>query len=182
MRSKAIQRGNQFGNPFSRYRRHREDGRLFQERLLNNLSHFLRDQLQEFAIHKVYLSEYDETFLHPQKSTDIEVLPRLRHHAFIGRDDKGDKINAPSPGHHLFHKSLMTGYIDDPQTDATGQVEKRESQLNRNSSLFFFLQPIGVDSRQRFHEGSLPVINMACRPENDLLLFTHLIIRIFPSC
>jgi hypothetical protein len=46
-----------------------------------------------------------------------------------------------------------------------------KSQLDGNAPLFFLLQPVRVDPREGFDEGSLPVVDVTGGPQYDLLHF-----------
>ena len=45
----------------------------------------------------------------------------------------------------------------------------REAQVNRDPPPLFLLEPVGVDSRERAHQGRLAVIDMPRRAYDDRL-------------
>ena len=45
----------------------------------------------------------------PQQPADLEMLSRLRHHRFVGRDNQQHAIDAADPGQHRAHEPLVPG-------------------------------------------------------------------------
>ena len=43
----------------------------------------------------------------------------------------------------------------------------RETEINRDATPFFFLQPVGIDSSQSFHEGGLAMVDVPGGSYND---------------
>ncbi len=54
----------------------------------------------------------------------------------------------------------MTRHVDDPRYASVVQLQMGESQLEGNAAALFLLQPVGVDSGERFDQGCLAVVDM----------------------
>ena len=46
---------------------------------------------------------------HVQQTADVEVLARLRHHRFVGRDDQDDAVDPPTPASMFLTKRSWPG-------------------------------------------------------------------------
>jgi len=64
-------------------------------------------------------------------------------------------------GEHVLDKPLMAGDVDDAELRAVGQCEVREAQVDGDTALFFFLEPVGVLAGERFDQTGFTVIDMA---------------------
>ena len=99
------------------------------------------------------------------------MLPRLRLDRLVGRDDQQHQIDAADSRQHVAHKALVAGDVHEAQVQRlavrTHQVEVRKAEVDRDAAPLLFLQPVGIDSGQRLHQGRLPVIDMARRAYDD---------------
>ena len=104
--------------------------------------------------------------LHAEQTTDVKMLARLRHHAFIRGDDQRDQIDPMRARQHVLHKALVSGHIDKANAHVT-QIEIGKTNVDRNTSSLFFRQPIRINARQRAHQRRLAVIDMSRRADDD---------------
>ena len=62
-----------------------------------------------------------------QKPADVEVLARLRHHGFVGRDDQHDQVDAAGAGQHVLDEALVARDVDEREVDRR-RFEMRETR------------------------------------------------------
>ena len=122
--------------------------------------------MKQLFVNQVFLGDNHQTLPHAEQTTDVKVLARLRHHAFIRGDDQGDQIDPMRAGQHVLHKALVPGHIDKANLYVT-QIEIGKTNVDRNTSSLFFRQPIRINARQRAHQRSLAVIDMSRRADDD---------------
>ncbi len=157
------------GKPVPRQGRDRNDRRLLQKSPLEKLTDILPDERQPLLVHHVDLGEGNKPFLYPEEGADLEVLPRLRHHPFVGRDHHHHKVDAGGAGHHVPDKPLVARDIDDAEDPAVGEGQRGEAELDRDPPPFFLLEPVGVHTGETFDQRRLAVIHMAGRAHHDVL-------------
>ena len=51
----------------------------------------------------------DDTVAHSEEATDVQMLPRLRHDALVGRDHQHHQIDADCAGDHGANEALVFG-------------------------------------------------------------------------
>ena len=120
-----------------------------------------RDQLEPLLVDQVDLGQRDQAAPHVEQVKDLEVLPRLRHHTFIGRHHEHHGVEAVGPGQHVAHEARVTGHIDDADLAAARQGHVPEPQVDRHATALFFGQAIRVDPGQRGDQRRLAVIDVA---------------------
>ena len=94
------------------------------------------------------------------------MLARLRHDAFVRRDDDKREIDAGRAGDHRAHERFVPGHVDDAHGADAVEHERREAQLDRDAAAFFFGQAVGVDARERANERRLAVVDVSGGSEN----------------
>ena len=104
--------------------------------------------------------------LHAEKATNLKVLARLRHHAFIRSDHQSDEIDAVCARKHVLHKLFVAGHVDKTSAHIT-QIEISKPDVDGDAAPLFFGEPVGVNSRQRAHQGRLAVIDVTRCADND---------------
>jgi hypothetical protein len=124
-------------------------------------------RLQELGIDEVTLGEGDEPAADLEEAADVQVLARLRHDALVRRDDEQHRVDPRGAGHHPAHEPLVTGHVHHPGRDAAGKRQVRESEIDGDPARLLLGEAVGVDARERAHQGSLPVIDVSGGPEND---------------
>src|SRR5581483_9469552 len=103
-----------------------------------------------------------------QQRADVEMLARLRHHRLIGCNDQHDKVDATHAGKHVLDEAFMARYINETQCGRGIQSEVRETDVNRDSALFLFLQTIRINTGERFDKRGLAVIDVARGSYDDV--------------
>ena len=101
-----------------------------------------------------------------QQTADVEMLARLRHHRFVGRDDEHHEIDAADAGEHVLDEALVAGDVDEREVRPADHLV-REAEIDRDPARLLFLQPIGIDPRQRADERALAVIDVPRRADDD---------------
>ena len=153
--------------PFARYGRHGEYGRIFKEGAGQEVGHVFTGQLQHLSIHHVHLGERHKAMTHAKKRTYFKVFPSLRHHAFVGRDDEENEIDARSAGHHGTHETLVAGHIYDAHAFAAGQIGIGEAQFYGDAAALLFAEAVAVDAGERSHQRSLAVVDVTGGTQDD---------------
>ena len=96
------------------------------------------------------------------------MLPRLRHHALVGRDDEQHQVDAADARQHVLDEALVAGHVDDPDGQAAGLLEEREAQVDGDAARLLLRQPVGVDAGQRLDERGLAVIDVPRGADDDV--------------
>ena len=112
--------------------------------------------------YRVDLGDDGDAARDAEQVEDREMLARLRHDAVIGRHHKDDEVDAGGAGEHGAHQLLVARHVDETERAAIGVTLVGETEIDGDAALLFLGQPIGVDSRQRFDERGLAVVDMAC--------------------
>ena len=94
------------------------------------------------------------------------MFARLRHHAFIRRDNQGDHVNSMRARQHVLDETFMARHVDKANAHFA-EVEIGKANVDRYAAPFFFWQTIGIDSGQGAHQRRLAVIDMPGRADND---------------
>jgi hypothetical protein len=93
----------------------------------------------------------------------------LRHHALIGSDDEQNHVNFGSASQHVVDEAFVTRDINDASDDPAGQSQVSKAEVNGHAPLPLFRVSVGLNPCQSPNECCLAVINMTCRPDNDVL-------------
>ena len=151
-------------------RRDLDDGRLLQERSGEQLAQLEQEQLAVVgaqAGQEVGLGERDDAGGHAEEPQDVEVLGGLRHRPLVGRDAEDRHVYAERGAHHRPQEPLVARDVHHPRRPDAGQFQVRVAGLERDAAALLFRQTVGVDPGQRLHQRRLPVIDMACCPDDD---------------
>ena len=108
-------------------------------------------KLESFHIVVKNIREAIELYLEP----DEELVENEKH-----------KVYAASPCKHILHESFVPWNINDTNGKTVRITEVCKSEVNGDTSLFFFLQPVRVYTGQCLNQCTLPVIYMAGSSEN----------------
>ncbi len=139
----------------------------FQERPGHQLPHLeLRDPLA-VRVGDVALREHHEAARHPQEPADVEVLAGLGHHRLVGGHHQGDRVDAVRARQHVAHEPLVAGHVHEGGDDTFPELGVGEAEVDRDPALLLFLQAVGVGAGERAHEGALPVVDVAGRPDDE---------------
>ena len=126
--------------------------------------HLQPHHVERVAVHEVRLGQHRNAAADRQKTADVEMLPRLRLDGFIRRDHQQHQVDARDSSQHVAHKTLMAGNVHEAQSQGfapgQGQLQMGKPEVDGDAAALFFLQAIGVDSGQRFHQSGFSVINV----------------------
>jgi ceramide glucosyltransferase len=150
-------------------RAHGHDGSLFKERTRHELGGFEPDEVEEVGVDHVGLGEGDDAARNAEQPADVEVLAGLRLDGFIGGDDEEYEIDAADTREHVFHEALMARNIDEAETEGWSELEVGEAKIDGDAAALFFLEAVGVDAGERFHQRGLAVVDVACGSDDDVL-------------
>ena len=102
------------------------------------------------------------------------MLPGLHRHTLIGGNDQQGGVDMAGAGHHSFNKLLVARNVNEDELFlVTGDVQKDEPQLDGQPAGFFFRQRVRVGAGQGLDQGTLAVVDVARRPDYDVLFFRH---------
>src|SRR4029077_5502350 len=103
--------------------------------------------------------------LHSQQAANIKMLARLRLDQFIRTNNQQHQVNPRSPCKHVFYESLMSPPVNEYLPPAF-VFKKGESQIDRDSAAFLFLQAVWMRAGQRLDQRGLSMIDMTCGPDD----------------
>ena len=69
-----------------------------------------------------------------EETEDGEMLSRLRHDAFVGRDDEECEIDSRRAGHHRADERLVAGHVDDADRPDAIELERCEAEIDRDAA------------------------------------------------
>ena len=147
-------------------RGHRQDIGAGQGRRLQDVCDLCLDLHASVGVDQVAFGQGNDAPLDAKKIDDRQMLGRLRHDAIIGGDDEQHEIDAGRAGQHIVNKAIMSRHIDKTDHLALAGRKIGKAEVDGDSTLFFFQQPVGIDTGQRAHERGLAMVDMACRPDN----------------
>ena len=153
-------------------------GASIKEGRLHEPAHVILYERKPVGIDEVDLGECDDAAFDPEQGADVEVLARLGHDPFVGGNDEKNHVDAGGAGHHVLDEFLVARHIDDSEGIAVFEGKGSKAQFDRDPPLLLLLQPVRVHAGEGLDERSLPVIDMTCRAQNNVL---HEIRSCFPS-
>ena len=127
----------------------------------------LRRQLQPFLLHQVRLGEGHQHLGNAQKTHDGQMLPGLGHDPFVGGYHQENHVHAGGAGHHVPYESLMARHVHHPEVGSIRCGKLGEAQIHRDAPGLLLFQSVRVHPGEALHQGCLPVIDMACRAQNQ---------------
>ncbi len=96
------------------------------------------------------------------------MLARLRHRAFVRRDDQQQDVHSAGPGQHVLDEVLVARHVDDGDLQFfISRREAGEPQIDGDASAPLLLPAICIHSGQRFDQGRLAVVDVTRRPDDD---------------
>src|SRR6185503_2404189 len=146
------------------------DGRTAADAFREQRQHVVADERQPFLFDEVDLRQRYHHVRYLQQPQDREVFARLWHDAFVSRDYEKSEVDSAGTDDHAAHEILVAGHIDDTHGAESLERERRKPQIDGNATALFFGQPVGVDSRQRFHQLGLSMIDVSSRPDDHAAL------------
>jgi hypothetical protein len=136
-----------------------DDRSTSQERFGNQFLSLCAYERQQLVINCIGFGNYYETVLNTEEPADVEVFTRLRHYAFVSRDDQRHKINPMRAREHVLYESFVAGNIYEPYANIV-EIEFRKSQIDGDPPTLLFRQAVGVDSRQGANKRGLAVVDV----------------------
>src|SRR5215213_8922852 len=94
------------------------------------------------------------------------MLARLRHHAFISRDDQREQVDTVRSSQHVFDETFVTGNVDEADAQIV-QLEIGKAEIDSDAATFFFRKTIGIDAGQSAYESALAVIDVTGGADNQ---------------
>jgi hypothetical protein len=98
---------------------------------------------------------------------DVEMFLGLGHDPIVGSNREQDEIDSVRAGKHVPDEALVTRNVHDTGSCPIRKIEVRKPKIDRDPSLFLFLEAIGVLPRESLDEARLSVIDMACSPDDE---------------
>ena len=164
----ARERLAQRRQPCPRLGRDGQDRRAVEEGPAEEAPDVLLDQLQPLGLGEIRLGQHDEPARDAEQLADREMLPRLRHHALVGRDDQHDEVDPADARQHVLHEPLVPGDVDDAERQALAEVEVGEADVDGDAALLLLLEAIGVDPGQRQDQARLAVVDVSRGAGDDV--------------
>ena len=76
-------------------------------------AHVVAHEREPLLVDEIGLRERDDAGMDAEQTEDGEMLARLRHDAFVGRDDEQREVDPRRAGDHRAHERLVAGHVDD---------------------------------------------------------------------
>src|SRR6476646_3747428 len=162
LNSRACKRGPKLVQPLARLCAHRDD--LDCGRELVCLRHC---ELDGLGVDGVGLRDRDDPVLHPEQAQDRQVLVRLWPRAFRRVDHEQEEIDAGGAGDHGANETLVTRHVDEREAAPVGELERRVTEIDRDSAGLLLRQAIRVLARQRPDEPRLAVVDVTGGPDGQ---------------
>ena len=172
LRAAATQRLLQFLKPRARRALTATIGAPSRNDPRTNSSISSRTKLQRVGIHQIGFRNRDNSARNSQQPANVKVLARLRLDRFVRRDHQQHQIDPADARQHVPHKSLVPRHIHQPQPSLP-ELQKRESQVNRDAAPFFFFQAVGVRAGERLDQRGFAVVDVSSGADNDVLDGLH---------
>ena len=116
---------------------------------------------------QIGLRERDHPSANAEQPEHVEVLGGLRHRSLVRRGAKDRDVDAESRSDHGAQEPFVARDVDDSGGPDCRQLEVRVPRFQGDATPFLFRKAIRVDSRERLHQRRLPVVDMACGPDDD---------------
>src|SRR4030067_1641785 len=94
------------------------------------------------------------------------MFTALRHDTFSSTNHEKNEFYSSCPSRHVSYKPFMSRDIYDPNREAIRITKVCKTKINRDASLFFFLEPVRVYACESLNQGALTMIYMACGPKD----------------
>jgi hypothetical protein len=104
-----------------------------------------------------------------QELHDGDMLAGLDVRPLVARDDEEDDVDRRRPRDHVLDEPLVARHIDDPDLSPVLEGERGEAEVYCHLPLFFLLEAVGVDARERLDERALAVVDVPGRSHDDVV-------------
>ena len=145
--------------------RHRDDRPRFGNGALDVLLDVDFRKLNEVRVGEIDAGDRDDAVCHAEEIENGEVFLGLRHPAFVCGNHKQGDVEPSGPGEHVLDESLVAGDVDEPHR-VVADLSPRETEVDREASLFLLGPPIGVSPGERLYQGGLAVVDMPGRSDD----------------
>src|SRR4030043_1631393 len=96
------------------------------------------------------------------------MFTALRHDPFISSNHEKNEVYSSCTSKHVPDKPFMSRDIYYPNREAIRITKVCKTKINRDASLFFFLEPVRVYTCESLNQGALTMIYMACSPKDSM--------------
>ncbi len=129
-------------------------------RVGDELLRLLESGLEQGRVHRVGLRHCDDAALDPEQPQDREVLERLRPGALSSVDHEQEEVDARRPGDHRADEALVARDVDDRDSRAVRQLERRVAEVDRDAPPPLLREAVRVLAGQRTDEPGLAVVDV----------------------
>ena len=133
---------------------------------LHNVLNLRLDQFHHLIIDCVGFRNDYQPSPDLQDIQDCQVLPGLRHDAFVGRYDQHGKVYSADSGQHVLDKPFVSRDVDNADLASAGQGHPGKAQVNRHFPFDFFGQSVRVDAGKGLDQGGFTVVDVAGGPDD----------------
>ena len=147
-------------------RRDGHDRRVLEEGTARELAHVRGGDLDELRRNAIALGHRDHAGRQAEETHDLEMLPGLGHHGFVGGDDHEHRLDAAGAGEHVAHEALVARNVHEGHPDSV-PLGMGEPEVDGDPAALLLGKAVGVDPRERLHERGLAVIDVAGRPDEE---------------
>ena len=168
----APQHGLQFIETGTAARAHRHKRRVFQKRSTHEFFDLQAHQSQRVGIHEIGFRNGNNSARNSQQAANFEMLARLQLDTFIRRDYQQHQVNPARTRQHVAHEPLVPRHIHQAQPHAL-ELQKRKTQIQRDTPALFFLQPVWIRASQRFHKRGFAMVNVPRSPDDNVFDSFH---------
>ena len=112
------------------------------------------------GVDRVCLRDRDDPLRDPEQMEHGEVLMGLRASSLSRVDHEEEEIDSGRPGNHRAHEPLVAGNIDQRQSRAVVEQERRVPEIDRDPAPPLLGQPIRVLPRERLDQLRLAVVDV----------------------
>ena len=142
-------------------------GASARKRVTDQFAYFFFDEFHPVRFGNIAFRQSNDASWKIEQAKYLEVLTCLLFYGIIGSHNQKCEIDAGGPRQHLPHKSFVARNIDNAEPEFV-KIELSESQLDRDSTLLLFRQPVGIGACQRFDERGLAVVDVTRGSQNQM--------------
>ena len=112
-------------------------------------------------IDEVDLAYDNEHATHVEELQNLEMLERLRHHAFVCVNDQQQELHAGGSGEHVVKEALVPRHVYDSTFDTIVEAQVREAEVERHAAHALLDQAVGVRSGKRGDQRRLSMVDVS---------------------